>query len=149
MVSHTCWDQLLQNDIAVFITFEQTNEENCVWQPMEQDLSCPLGGRDGILFLSCQSQVHQPIVGVCQLIQAEEGRQNFPPSVLRYPVTQHKHQFQVSQRKHVLAFSLHDWQRLYDMVWEKWLVGGNWQVTTSNHGESGELNVLNVLYTGT
>lgn len=50
---------------------------------------CCLGGRG----IPCQSQPHQSVMGVCDLMYVEEGGYRFPQCVLRFPVMQHEQQF--------------------------------------------------------
>lgn len=96
-----------------------------VQEPREQNCLCCQGGR-GIRSLPGQSQQRQPIMEVCEIIYAEEGRQHFSRSVLRIPVMQREQQFgkkiwlHMTRRKHALVSTLFSWQLLYEgMGWDE------------------------------
>lgn len=42
------------------------------WELSENNWPCSLGAREGIIPLPCQSQQHQPTVGICKLMYAEK-----------------------------------------------------------------------------
>lgn len=72
------------------IVWDRKFESNqCRGHPQPNRL-CRLDGTDGILSLSCQSEQHQPIVAICEVMYVAEGGSRFPQSVSRCPVMQHE-----------------------------------------------------------
>lgn len=63
------------------VKFESQPCHNHPWPGAKQAKLSVLSGSEGEYTL-CQSQWHEPIIGNCELMYAEEGKEQFPLSIL-------------------------------------------------------------------